>query len=332
MANENAPIARTSLDSTVIYTFFVFIAIFLGVFAFRVFTGEDCSKVGFVATSDSFRAGEVVSLRDTTFGAKEWEWNFGDGSAISKIKAPVHVFEKEGKYNIELLVNGKCEKKLTLTILPKKIVQVERAKLVLPVISVPKFIFSGEPASFFADSTNGVNFEWNFGETDRTDATGKQVQYTFASTGNKNITLYVDGKANVVTKQVKVIKRSGKQPSAEEVVAQKQEEAKKQEEVKKQEEAKAAAALKAPLISDDDFAELLNKVVKGKMQLSDVLEYACGKSTIPVTVNNADRLTLADFIQKLKENNRSIIKKVRLRTNANNCVLEIEVETKKKLF
>lgn len=331
MANENAPIARTSLDSTVVYTFFVFMAIFLGVFAFRVFTGEDCSKVGFVVTSDSFRAGEVISLRDTTFGAKEWEWNFGDGSAISKIKAPVHVYDKEGKYNVELTVNGKCEKSLTLTILPKKVAQVERTKLILPVISVPKYIFSGEPATFIADSTNGINFEWNFGETDRTDATGKQVQYTYASTGIKNITLYVDGKANVVTKQVKVLKRSGKQPSAEEMAALKGD-VHTQTDLKMQEETKTSATLKAPLISDDDFAELLNKVIKGKMHLSDVLEYACGKSGIPVTVNNADRLTLADFIQKLKENNKTVIKKVRLRTNANNCILEIEVETKKKLI
>lgn len=332
MANENAPIARTSLDSIIVYTLFTFMLVFLGIFAFRAFTGEDCTKVGFVVASDSFRAGEVVSLRDTTFGAKEWEWNFGDSSAVSKIKAPVHVYEKEGKYNIQLTVNGQCEKLLTVSILPKKVVPVTHEALQLPIIKIPKFIFSGEPTVFIADSTNGSTFEWNFGETDRTDASGKQVQYTFASTGQKNITLYVNGKANVVTLPIKVIKRSnGKQPTPAEVVAQQQAAAAQQPTEVAKEEVKITAK-KAPLISDDGFADLLHKVIKGKAQLSDVMEYSCGKGNIPVTVNNADRLTLVEFIKRLKENNKTSIKKVRLRTNANNCIIELEVETKKKLL
>jgi|GEM_PF-5009551 PKD repeat protein len=332
MANNSTPIARTSLDATVIYTFFAFIFLLLGVVAFRSFTGEDCSKVGFAVMSDGFRAGEVVTLKDTTFGAQSWEWDFGDNTPLAKIKSPIHVFDNPGKYTIKLVVNNSCDKQLTVTILPKKApVQQLGEQLVLPIVKLPKRVYVGEPATFVADSSNASSFDWNFGETERTDASGKQVTYTFSTTGSKNVTVYVNGNSNVVTQSVNVQKRAandapvagggGGSANAPQAV-----------------EAPVAAAnplpagVKAPLISDEDFMKLLNDVAKGKTKLEDLLTYSCGKGNITVTVNNAEKMTLTELFGKLKGEKKIYIKKSRNRTNANNCILDLEIETKKKLM
>ncbi len=332
MTNNSSPITRTSLDPTVVYTFFAFMFVFLAVVAFRSFTGADCSKVGFVVMSNGFRAGEVVTLKDTTFGAQSWEWDFGDKTPFAKIKSPVHVFETPGKYTVKLIVNDACDKQFTLMILPKKApIQQLGDKLILPKIKLPKRIYIGEPATFIADSSNASTFDWNFGETERTDVSGKQVTYTFSTVGPKNITVYVNGNSNVVTKAVNVQKRAageappaigggggGQEPQATEtptIVAN-----------------PLPAGVKAPLISDLDFMNLLNDVSKGKTKLDDLLTYTCGKGNVTVTVNNAEKMTLTEFFNKLKGEKKLYIKKSRSRTNVNNCILDLEVETKKKLM
>jgi hypothetical protein len=329
MTNNHTPVTRTSLDPTVVYTFFAFMFVFIVVVAFRSFTGADCSKVGFVVMSDGFRAGEVVTLKDTTFGAQTWEWDFGDNTPFAKIKSPVHVYDKPGKYTVKLIVNDACDKQLALVILPKKApIQQLGDKLILPVVRLPKRIYVGEPATFIADSSNASSFDWNFGETERTDVSGKQVTYTFTTVGPKNITVYVDGNSNVVTKALNVQKRAAGEAPAGGGGGQETQAA----------ETPAAAAnplpagVKAPLISDEDFMKLLNEVAKGKTKLDDLLTYTCGKGNITVTVNNAEKITLAELFNKLKEEKKLYIKKSRNRTNANNCILDLEVETKKKLM
>lgn len=327
MTNNSSPITRTSLDPTVVYTFFAFMFVLVAVVAFRSFTGADCSRVGFVVMADGFRAGEVVTLKDTTFGAQSWEWDFGDNTPFAKIKSPVHVFEKPGKYTVKLIVNDACDKQLTLVILPKKApIQQLGDKLILPTVRMPKRIYVGEPATFIADSSNASSFDWNFGETERTDVSGKQVTYTFSTVGPKNITVYVNGNSNAVTKGVNVQKRAaGEAPAGG-----------GSQEPQAAESPAAAnplpAGVKAPLISDEDFMKLLNDVSKGKTKLDDLLTYTCGKGNITVTVNNAEKITLAELFNKLKEEKKLYIKKSRNRTNANNCILDLEVETKKKLM
>ncbi len=334
MTNNSSPIARTSLDSTVVYTLVVFMFLFLGIVAFRSFTGADCSKVGFVVMSDGFRAGEVVTLKDTTFGAQSWEWDFGDNTPFAKIKSPVHVFEKPGKYTVKLIVNNTCDKQLALVILPKKVVvQQTGEKLILPVIKLPKRIYVGEPAAFIADSSNAFSFDWNFGETERTDASGKQATYTFSTAGAKNITVYVNGNSNVVTKAVNVQKRAaGEAPGGGGAGGGGQQPQAKTETPAVAETHTLPAGVKAPLISDEDFMKLLNEVSKGKTKLDDLLTYSCGKGNITITVNNAEKMTLTELFNKLKEDKKAYVKKSRSRTNANNCILDLEVETKKKLM
>jgi hypothetical protein len=336
MTNNHTPVTRTSLDPTVVYTFFAFIFVFIVVVAFRSFTGADCSKVGFVVMSDGFRAGEVITLKDTTFGAQSWEWDFGDNTPFAKIKSPVHVYETPGKYSVKLIVNNSCDKQLALLILPKKAPLKQLGdKLILPVIKLPKRIYVGEPATFIADSSNGSSFDWNFGETERTDVSGKQVTYTFSTPGPKNITVYVNGNSNVVTKAVNVQKRApGEAPGggAGGAGGGGQQQPQKAETPAAAEPNALPAGVKAPLISDDDFMKLLNEVSKGKTKLEDLLTYSCGKGNITVTVNNAEKLTLTELFNKLKEEKKLYIKKSRNRTNANNCILDLEVETKKKLM
>ena len=56
-------------------------------------------------TSD-FDANRRVSFRNSSLMAEKYEWNFGDGSAISNEEAPSHVYSASGTYTVSLTAIG----------------------------------------------------------------------------------------------------------------------------------------------------------------------------------------------------------------------------------
>lgn len=79
--------------------------------------------------------GDIVKFKDSTSGAKSWEWRFGDGLKIDAIeKNPSYVYKRPGGKLVSLVVNGdtKHVKIVKLMVLPAKKVKrdmvVERLK------------------------------------------------------------------------------------------------------------------------------------------------------------------------------------------------------------
>ena len=63
--------------------------------------------------------GQQVKFRDTSSGASNWDWDFGDGSRAS-VRNPMHTYAVRGTYTVGLWVgNGinysQAAKPLTIT-------------------------------------------------------------------------------------------------------------------------------------------------------------------------------------------------------------------------
>ena len=54
------------------------------------------------------------TFTDQSVAPVTWQWNFGDGSPVSIIQSPVHIFPALGAYNVTLIVtNGGCADTVT---------------------------------------------------------------------------------------------------------------------------------------------------------------------------------------------------------------------------
>ncbi len=60
----------------------------------------------------------IVNFTNTSTAASTWEWDFGDGSAITNAESPSHNFKAEGVYDVKLTINKgtPCEASITKTI------------------------------------------------------------------------------------------------------------------------------------------------------------------------------------------------------------------------
>jgi gliding motility-associated-like protein len=115
-----------------------------------------------VNDSISCRAPFTVNFSNTTPGAKQWLWDFGDGS-ISTQQNPSHTYNAEGNYTVKLTVqlSAGCTGTLTKT---------DFIKIQKPVVSIPgmptggcfPYTFSPVPSVISADSV--VSWLWDFGD------------------------------------------------------------------------------------------------------------------------------------------------------------------------
>lgn len=115
-----------------------------------------------VNDSISCRAPFTVNFSNTTPGAKQWLWDFGDGT-ISSQQNPSHTYTAEGNYTVKLTVqlSAGCTGSLTKT----NFIRVQ--KPVVSILSMPTggcfpYTFSPTPSVISADSV--VSWLWDFGD------------------------------------------------------------------------------------------------------------------------------------------------------------------------
>ncbi|MEQ9064740.1 MAG: PKD domain-containing protein [Vicingaceae bacterium] len=69
------------------------------------------------ASFTSTAQGLLVNFKDQSTDAKQWNWNFGDGSNGSVTRNPSHVYPTYSTYSVKLTVrNGGCESQTTLSL------------------------------------------------------------------------------------------------------------------------------------------------------------------------------------------------------------------------
>ena len=89
------------------------------------------SAPGFTCSPQSILVGDTISFADTTLGAWEWAWNFGDGTTLCPITPAVsHVYSQPGTYTVEMLVgNGTCFDTVTKILVVDTLVGLANLKL-----------------------------------------------------------------------------------------------------------------------------------------------------------------------------------------------------------
>jgi len=309
----------------------------------------DCENANFIVHSDDYMINNVVEYDDNTPGAKSWEWDFGDSTAIDIRQRTIHTYKKPGEYLIKLKINGNCvhEKMVTISSISQQLGY-------LPTIVSPNVVKVGESVSFTAIKEGGESWEWSFGETTKTDALGKSPSYIFKSVGDKKITLIVNG--DVEHTAVKTIYVAPKTINARQKIdiqsyeferphtafslpmgtAQKDPLVDMMQHIPVSPKSASKkdsvfAEKKAPEISNEQLKILLQQVAAEVKTKDDFKDYLCGKYDIPVVSNDKKLIPFDQFCQFIA-GKKIKITAIRTSKDSKNCIQNITVQYKVKKF
>jgi len=159
----------------------------------------DPSKIINIAQSADFEY-VVGDARQVTFtnlsqNNTTYSWDFGDGSAVSTDKDPVHTYTTYGTFSVKLTASdGVTPQEVTKEVIVPQ-----------PISNFSVLVEAGKKATFTNLSQNSSSYSWNFG--DGTSAsTDENPVHTYASFGSYNVTLTAgDGATTVDFSQEVVI-------------------------------------------------------------------------------------------------------------------------------
>jgi gliding motility-associated-like protein len=126
----------------------------------EITAGYPCTAVpDFVFEPDC--AGEPIQFTDASWGAGDWQWNFGDPASGSNntanIPSPTHTFATPGTYTVSLTISGCLD------------VQTRTYDVVIgetPTVNFPDNIFTcASTLNLNAGTTAGAVYLWNNGQT-----------------------------------------------------------------------------------------------------------------------------------------------------------------------
>ncbi|MDR2206474.1 MAG: PKD domain-containing protein [Flavobacteriaceae bacterium] len=336
-----------NIDPRIFISFGVILLVSLFFLLYQYFRHVDCENANYYIHADEYSVNRMVEFYDNTEGAKSWEWDFGDGTAVDRRQRTLHSYKKPGEYIVKLKINGSCihEKSVTIT-------SISQAIGYLPVIMAPDVAFVGENVQFNAEKEGGVSWEWSFGETANTDALGKSPIYKFKTVGDKKITLIVNGDVEHIA--VKTIYVAPKIIKAKQKIDIKSYEFEKPHiefslpmgDAQKDplvdmlqhipvspksivEKDSVAVEKKAPEISNEQFQLLLNQVAAQVKTKDDFKDYLCERYTIPVVVNDEKLIPFDEFCRNIA-GKKIKITTLRLSKDANNCVQNVNIHYKVK--
>lgn len=131
---------------------------------------------------------DLSTISDGTANQFTYAWNFGDGSAVSTIKDPLHNYAGVGPFNVELAVTSGNGCISTLT---KALTTVYAEPMAL--FNSPAEVCAGSTINFTDQSTAAgstvTGWEWDFG--DGTQSTDRNPAKTFTVPGTYTVTLNV---------------------------------------------------------------------------------------------------------------------------------------------
>ncbi len=125
----------------------------------------------------------AISFTDQSVSASTWSWNFNDGSPVSTIRSPSHLFPGNGSYNVKLVVTNSlgCLDSITHAVFVKP---------------NPVAAFSAAtachtyPTVFNDSSVSAAKWSWNYADGSALDTLHSPL-HTYANPGSYTVILTV---------------------------------------------------------------------------------------------------------------------------------------------
>jgi len=320
------------------------------VFAFRYAAHHECLPIKIQVLADSLTANHNIDFKADAAPSKSYSWDFGDSSKQQEDNASTHhTYKKAGHYLVSLTIDGECSEFTDVAIGEEIMV----ASVQLPIISGHDTAYINEAVSYRDLSSNSKNWNWNFGESSGTDASGNPAVYTYLTTGPKTIKLEVNNRSDLVTqKQIIVVDRKALTakpttkpkdlgtgspkvvivhtgPSEPQLTTTPSEQP-----IQKREEEAPKPKAKVPDISKELFESMLWEVAAGTKRADDFSKYLCSNS---MEVSYNDKITtFSNMCDDLKSVGKKKIKSfsslIIQKDPETNCIRTITVAIKKKSF
>jgi len=139
------------------------------------------------------------SFTDQSIAPLTWEWNFGDGSPVSTIQNPTHIFPSYGNFTVQLIVtNGGCADTIQQTITTVN----ENPDFIADRVVACRVAAIGFSA-ININLANIVSYSWDFGDGNTVTTTNRNASNTYTASGTYTVVLTttdINGCINVVTK------------------------------------------------------------------------------------------------------------------------------------
>jgi hypothetical protein len=324
------------IDPMVLYTFLALLVISVAILAFKASTHQDCSNMSIAFSSrqhgvnSSYTVGEVITFKANNAGNTRsgYSWNFGDSSAQQQGQQVYHSFAEAGNYTITLQL-GKCSWQQDIQVVnPAPANTPPPVADIFPVIEGPEEAFAGRPATYRNNTPGANRWEWRLQQPNAETHGGSSHTYTFSSTGERIITLIVNGDSSrMVKKRVQVFPAPVNNRPDAFVPPPFPAETKPEPAITPQPEKP-----KVPSITDDEFRVMLTQLNNKQKTVQDFAPYLCNNLNARVLLNDKDVKTFNEFCNAIRGKKRVKIEMVNLIKDPEGCVKEIRIRYDKKGF
>lgn len=174
---------RISNSKIYIFIIAVLICIIVALIV-RVFFGK-VKVQAFVSSTEVFQ-GEPIVYSDSTFNAKEWLWEFGNGE-YSKSRVGEYVYKEPGSYLLRLTVNNSLKEEMFIRV--KETIKFEVDSLIS--IDAPEVAMQEELVVFRGIGIS-KDWRWYFGESGIIDSRDQTAIYSFSQPGVYEVQLMTE--------------------------------------------------------------------------------------------------------------------------------------------
>lgn len=222
----------------------------------------------FVSSTEIYK-GELLNYSDSTFRAKEWLWEFGNGDTSTE-KAGEYKYKETGTYMLRLTVNDDIQKEFIINVRPP--VRLERDSIIR--IDAPTAAMQDE---FIVFRGIGLSKEWRwaFGATGIIDSRDQVAIYSYSEPGIYEVELTTEETKYPVRHQIEIFPKYMENDSTD-VLS----------------------------LIGNDIREKLQAIVDGKPFNPNynhiMTKYLCNNSQLLVVVNNDRKNDFYSYCQGLK--------------------------------
>lgn len=333
------------IDKNIILIFLSVILVSLVTISFKYASYNPCDIVNFDVKADQFRVGEIIRFKDFSENAQTYTWDFGDSTVVRRDPNPFHTYETEGKYEVTLTVNGRCDFSKEIVI-KKKIPIIDSTRIAN--FEIPSTIKVGELLSVKDLTKSATSWEWRFGETLEVNSTYQHPTYSYKEKGLKTITLIVNGDPRYSTsKQIQVLpqielkepierKTITRTPDPEVVASSSLPEAPPslpdRPNISNKPPASDKKIKKTPSISRSAFAKKVIAVAEGKASANDFRQYLCNENLQTNTSVKGKKTTFIELCEMIKGKKIKIKSLELFKNKKTNCIEYISIDLSKKIF